>query len=142
MSLAVVLQWVATFYQFCREERSVQQHAKTLVDLCSMQGLPQLGWGKFLCGWALAEQEKGEEGLMLMHEGAATLQDAGEKFLQSYRLALLAEAYGRVGQAVDGLTVVSEALLLVDESDERFYEAELYRIKGELLLTQAGKLKE
>jgi len=53
-------------------------------------------------------------------------------------LAVLAEGYGRRGQPEVGLTVLSEALAAVDQSGVRFYEAELYRLKGEFLLVQAG----
>lgn len=60
---------------------------------------------------------------------------------RSFHLALLAEAYGKSGQAEEGLNVLAEAPQLVEKNDERFYEAELYRIKGELLLAQARKLK-
>ena len=55
-----------------------------------------------------------------------------------YYLALLAEAYGRGGQAGEGLTVVGEALAIVDKNEERWWEAELYRLKGELTLTQSS----
>ena len=57
-------------------------------------------------------------------------------------LALLAEAYGKVGRAEEGLTALAEALALVDKTGERYYEAELYRLKGELLLAQEGKLRD
>jgi predicted ATPase len=49
-------------------------------------------------------------------------------------LSLLAEAYGKVGQAEEGLMVLAEALAMVNKNGERFYEAELYRLKGELTL--------
>jgi predicted ATPase len=52
----------------------------------------------------------------------------------SHYLALLAEAYGTMGQPEAGLTVLTEALALVDTMGVRFMEAELYRLKGELLL--------
>jgi predicted ATPase len=51
---------------------------------------------------------------------------------------LLAGAYGSAGQAEDGLAALAEALTVIDKSGERFYEAELYRLRGELLLTQKG----
>jgi len=56
--------------------------------------------------------------------------------MQSYFLALLAEAYGKGGQAEEGLHVLAEALAHVDKTGERYYEAELYRLKGELTLQQ------
>jgi predicted ATPase len=49
-------------------------------------------------------------------------------------LELLAEAYGKSGQQEEGLTVLIEALRAVEETGEHFYEAELYRLRGEFLL--------
>ena len=65
-----------------------------------------------------------------MRQGLAACQATGAEILRPYFLALLAEAYGKVGQAEEGLTALAEALALVDKSGERFYEAELYRLKG------------
>ena len=59
----------------------------------------------------------------------------------SYYLVLLAEAYGKAGQAEEGLATLAEALSVVDKSGERFYEAELYRLKGELLLAQGKRVE-
>jgi predicted ATPase len=54
-----------------------------------------------------------------------------------YMLALLAERHGQSGAPEAGLTVLEEALTLVDKNDERWCEAELHRLKGELLLAQS-----
>jgi hypothetical protein len=51
-------------------------------------------------------------------------------------LGALAQGYGQGGQAEEGLRVIAEALAMVEKSEERWNEAELYRIKGELLLAQ------
>jgi predicted ATPase len=51
----------------------------------------------------------------------------------TYWLALLAEAYGKVGRAEEGLSALAEALGQVDKTGARLHEAELYRLKGELL---------
>jgi predicted ATPase len=56
--------------------------------------------------------------------------------VQPYLLALLAEAYGIMGQPEAGLTVLAEALTRVDTTGERWYAPELYRLKGELILLQ------
>ena len=53
-------------------------------------------------------------------------------------LPMLATAHAKVGQVEEGLSVVAEALAFVDKTGERFYEAELYRLKGELTLKQFG----
>jgi len=50
---------------------------------------------------------------------------------------MLAEAYGSTGQVEAGKCVLAEALTLVDTTEERWWEAELHRLKGELLLAQS-----
>ena len=62
----------------------------------------------------------------------------GGNLQRPYFLALLAEAYGKVGQTEEGLTVLVEALAIVDSTGERYWEAELHRRKGELVLIQQG----
>jgi predicted ATPase len=64
----------------------------------------------------------------------------GAEALQSYFLALLAEAYGRDEQVENGLRTVVEALAFVERTEERLYEAELYRLKGELLLNDERRM--
>lgn len=56
---------------------------------------------------------------------------------QPYYLALLAEAYGKAGRAEEGLILLADALAVAHKTDERWWEAELHRLKGELLLRQA-----
>ena len=85
-------------------------------------------------GWARAEQGQVEEGIAQIRQGLAIHQAIGVGILQSYYLALLVEVYGKAGQAEDGLAVLAEAPTVVDKSGARFYEAELYRLKGELTL--------
>ena len=58
----------------------------------------------------------------------------GAKGTRPYFLGLLAEAYGKVGQVEEGLTVLAEALAAAHNSGERYYEAQLHRLRGELLL--------
>jgi predicted ATPase len=93
-----------------------------------------VGQGVVLQGWARAEQGQIEEGITQIRQGLATRQAIGAGIFQSYHLALLAEAYGKAAQAEDGLAALAEALTVVDKSGERFYEAELYRLKGTLTL--------
>jgi predicted ATPase len=63
----------------------------------------------------------------------------GAELERPHWCALLAEAYGKVGQIEEGLTVLAEALAAVDENGDRYYEAELYRLKGELTLQQENQ---
>ena len=77
-----------------------------------------------------------------LHQGLADFRAIGSEISTSYYLALLAETYGRSGQAEAGLTVVDEALAIVDKNEERFFEAELYRLEGELMLQARGQSPE
>jgi predicted ATPase len=110
-----------------------------LVALCSEQGfaLP-LAWGSMERGWALAEQGRGEEGIAQIRQGLVAQQATGAEGLRAHFLGLLAETYGKMGQAEEGLSALSEALTLVNKTGERYYEAELYRLKGELTLAQSS----
>jgi predicted ATPase len=72
-----------------------------------------------------------------MRQGLAAWQATGQELGRPVFLALLAEAYGKVGQAEAGLSVIAEALALMDKIGERDHEAELYRLQGELFLRHA-----
>ena len=69
-----------------------------------------------------------------MEEGLATHRTLGAELVQPYYLAMLTETYGKRGQREVGVRVVAEALTKTDTHGERWWEAELYRLKGELLL--------
>jgi predicted ATPase len=85
-------------------------------------------------GWELARAKRVEEGIAQMRQSLAALQATGSQLLRPYHLALLAEACGIGGQIETGLRALDEGLMAADDHAERFYEAELHRLKGELLL--------
>jgi TOMM system kinase/cyclase fusion protein len=133
-SLAHALGLTAMTHQFRQERQATQEWAEAAITLSTEQGFPLwMALGTILRGWTLAAQGHGEEGLAQMHQGLEAWRGTGTEALRSYFLALLAEAYGELGLTEAGLTVLVEALAIVDRSGERFYEAELYRLKGELL---------
>jgi predicted ATPase len=137
--LSVALGVAAEFHQFRREEDAAQACAEACIRLATEQGFTQsMVMSSILRGWALARQGQGEEGIAHMRQGLAAYQAMGVKRGLPSFLALLAEAYGNVGRAEAGLRVLTEALALVDSTGERWYESELYRLKGELLLQQSS----
>ncbi len=73
-----------------------------------------------------------------MRQGLDAQRATGAEVGRPCLLALLAEAYGKVGQAEEGFAVLAEALAIVHKNGERWYEAELYRLKGELTLAQSS----
>lgn len=84
-----------------------------------------MGFTTFDRGQGLAAQGQGEAGIALMHQGLAAMQAMEQKQGLSIWNALLAEAYGRVGQAEEGLRLLTEALAHVDHTGVRVYEAEV-----------------
>jgi predicted ATPase len=73
-----------------------------------------------------------------MQQGLASFQATGAELGWLDHLPWLARAYGKVGRVEEGLAVLTEALTVVDNTGARAYEAELYRLRGELLLMQEG----
>jgi len=73
-----------------------------------------------------------------MRQGLAALEETNTDLVRPQFLALLAEALGKTGRANEGLRLMEQALELVHRKGERYYHAELYRLKGELLLVQSG----
>ena len=137
-SLAATLSVATAVHQFRREERAVQERAEAVIALSTERGFSfWLATGSFFRGWALAEQGQRGEGIAQMRRGLGDVQAAGSENSWSHWLALLAETYGKAGQIEDGLTVLAEALAAAEKNEERMYEAELYRLKGELVL-QSG----
>ncbi|MCI0440970.1 MAG: hypothetical protein L0177_17850, partial [Chloroflexi bacterium] len=90
-----------------------------------------------LQGWALVAQGQREAGLRQIQQGLAAARATGAEVSQPYCLALLAEAYGQVGQIEAGLQTLAEALTLADKNGERSWEAELQRLQGEFLLRRS-----
>jgi predicted ATPase len=138
-SLAWALIYVVWFHQFRREGQAAQARAEAAMTLATEQGFAQIAaCGTISRGWALAEQGKRAEGMRQMRQGQAALRAMGAETMQSWVLALLAEAHEKGGQAAEGLALLAEAFAVVDKNDEHFYEAELYRLQGELTLHQCN----
>jgi predicted ATPase len=114
-----------------------QAHAKEGIELATAQGFPFWEtWDTILHGWTRAQLGQGKEGAAEIHNALA-LYPAVE--FRTWNLALLAEASEKAGAVDEGLRVLTEALAMVEQTGERFYEAELYRLKGQLMLqSQTG----
>jgi predicted ATPase len=69
-----------------------------------------------------------------MRRGLAAKRARGAEIKVPYYFGLLAEAHRRANRIADGMSLLNEALELVERTDERWYEAELYRLMGEMLI--------
>jgi predicted ATPase len=128
--------YYGAFTHLCRREvRRAGELAAALMDLCHEHGFALLfAGGRILHGRSLAELGQPAEGIREMREGLADWQATGALSHRPYQLALLAEAFAREGRAEDGLTAITEALAVASATGERFWEAELHRLRGEFLL--------
>jgi predicted ATPase len=141
-TLIVTLHAAAQLHQLRREARATQERAEASSSLATELGFTVLLPAEtILRGWALAEQEEIDKGTSQMQQGLAAWQAMGMKFARPFFLAFLAKAYKEVGKAEEGLTVLAEALALVDQTGGHMPEAELNRLKGELLLQKEFKVQ-
>jgi predicted ATPase/class 3 adenylate cyclase len=138
-TLALTLLWSALLYQLRREPQLALAQAEAELVLCTEQGFTLYRtWGTVLRGWALAAQGQGAEGIAQIHEGFAAFRATGTGVFWPWFLALLAEACGQAGQINEGLRASEEALEALQTHEDRVYEAEVYRLKGDLLLQNSA----
>ncbi|MGH8586403.1 MAG: hypothetical protein ACREWE_09560 [Gammaproteobacteria bacterium] len=126
----------AFFYQLRRDDQTAQARAEAAIDLVGEHGFSPF-WGAhgtLVRGWALAQQGQAEEGIAHMRHALDVFQTIGFHRLRPYNLQLLAEALRKAGRAQEGLAVLAEALATGRRTGERWYDAELYRLKAELTL--------
>jgi predicted ATPase len=131
------LSWGAALYHLRREAQRVRQLADATVALASEQAISLFNaHGMVLGGWALVNQGRGEEGLAQLRSGIAAYRATGARIECSHWLGLLAEACGEANQSAEGLRALDVAFAEIQRNDMRYYEAELHRLRGELLLKQ------
>jgi predicted ATPase len=125
--------------QMRRDVSAVHEHAEAAVALSTEQGFPLwLAGGTILRGWALALQGQGEEGMAQVRQGIAAWRATGAVLHIPYFCTLLADVSAHLGHPDDGLQALAEAYTLVEQYEERFWEAEVCRLRGVLLLRQPG----
>jgi predicted ATPase len=132
-TLAFALNLTTYFYQFCHEGTDVREQAEACLTLSTEHGFAyRVAVATIMRGWALAAAGQLEEGVVQMQEGLAAQRVTGSGIVHPYYLALQAEISGKMGQPEKGLTALAEASALRQRTGEGWYEAELYRLKGEL----------
>jgi predicted ATPase/class 3 adenylate cyclase len=124
--------------ELCGDSQVTQARATALVKLSRDQGFPfLLAGGHIHCGAALVAQGQSDTGIGQILEGLAIWQSTGAELWRPYFLAMLARAYGQAGKADEGLATLSEALTVVTRTGEHWFEPELNRLKGEMLLARS-----
>jgi predicted ATPase len=134
-SLAYALFFKAWLHQLRRESAETLKWAEAAIAHATEHGLVQwAAFGKSLLGWARACQGQSAEGISQMREALDIYQSIGSEISRPHFLALLAEALGQAGEPHQGLSALTEALDLALSTGGRYYEAEIHRLRGDLLL--------
>jgi predicted ATPase len=116
---------------------AVHEHAEATVALSTEQGFTQwAAQGTSLRGWALAMRGQGEEGMTQIRQGIAAMRATGAALNVPYFSTVLADVAAHLGHPEDGLQALAEAHTLVEHHEERYWEAEVARLRGMLLLRQ------
>jgi class 3 adenylate cyclase/predicted ATPase len=125
--------------QFRRDVPAVLDHAEAGVALATAQDFPQCAaQGTVSRGWALAMQGQGEAGMAQVRQGITALRATGQALTVPYLCTVLADVAAHLGHTEDGLQTLAEAHTLVELQQERWWEAEVHRLRGVLLLRQLG----
>jgi predicted ATPase len=140
---ASIYVWSAWLHQYRREASLAQAQAEKAIALCLQHGISYwLEHAAILLGWALAQQGEIEAGIARIREGIATMQTMEAHLHQPAFLALLAEVYAQAGQPAQGLAALDEASARAEATGERWSQAEIYRLQGELRLRQGANTQE
>jgi predicted ATPase/DNA-binding winged helix-turn-helix (wHTH) protein len=147
-TLVVAGHFAAQLHQLRGEISLVYERAKEAVELADEYGLELwLAFGLIELGWAEAELGNTHQGIERMQRALTAYKATGAKLWSSYSLQLFADQLAKAGRVEEALATITEALEYAEQSGEGYSLAELYRIKGQLilktddpfLLTRAGK---
>jgi class 3 adenylate cyclase/predicted ATPase len=131
--------WVcaAIVSQLRREVSAVREQADAAVTRATEQGFPLwAAYGTSLRGWALALQDQDETGLAQLRQGIVASRATGAALFAPFYGTMLADVAAHLGHTADGLQVLAEAYALVEQQEECWWEAEICRLRGVVLLQQ------
>lgn len=140
-SLAHAFLFSSFVHQLRREQRIAQEHASAVIAISIEHGLVMYqAMATIMAGWSLIDEGQPALAIEQIKAGLVALKSTGTELVRPHFLALLADALGTASLPEEGLTVLDEAVELVNRTQEAYYLAELYRLKGELLLIQSNNL--
>jgi predicted ATPase len=124
------------------EWTSLLRHVEEALELSNRHGFALFrAWGEAFQGCALAALGRAEEGLPILYRGLAVTRAIGQVLHLPQTLTMLAYAYGKAGQPAEGLRVLAGAAELAETTQDRWAEAELCRVRGDLLLAMGRALE-
>ena len=133
LSFALALR--AMIFSFRREPALAQALSAEAIVLSQENGFPEwLTFGHFIHGWAWIELGNLHQGIAELESTIADCRRIGGQPRQQYNISLVAYAYAQMGQSEKGLSMLNEALTEIERTGEKVDQAEMLRLKGEILL--------
>jgi predicted ATPase len=140
---ALAATYLAMLQQLCADEGTARTSAEEALALTTEYKAPYYrAWSAILVSYALACDRPGEATITNLRESIAAFIASGARLRLPYYLGLLAQVCGRVGCAEDGLAAVDEGMAAARAHNERWWDAELHRVRGELLLSGGAEAHE
>ena len=142
-TLAYALNWATWLHIHLGDAPAAHEYAQASIALASEHGFAFWEASSIILGgWTIILQGRAAEGISQMREGLGKLRATGTAGALPGYLGLLAQGLMRVGRIEDGLVALEDGLAAVEDRGERWPEAELHRLKGELLLAQGASAAE
>jgi predicted ATPase len=135
------LDFVTWVHVLRREEHAAQASIAALMEIAPEHGFQfLLADSRVLHGWILAAQGMEAAGLQQVQPAIAAYEATGAVMSRPSHLMLLAKVYGKAGQTEEGLAALTRARAVADHTGEKSYEAELYRLQGDLTLAKSHRV--
>ncbi len=137
-SMARSLHLDAVLRQFVGDWQAVRADAEEAIAIATEQNIALVqAVGPIMLGWALVRRGQEVDGASKIRQGVEAYRDTGAVFQLPHLMVPLAEAARALGRPEEGLDVLAEAMAIVENTGERYFEAELHRLKGEMLLARS-----
>jgi predicted ATPase len=142
-SLGLTLYFASLVAQVLGDVARAAEHAEASRRIATEHDLAMLqAWSTGVVGWCAAENGDPDRGIALLIEAIAALQATQSRHLMCYLLGLLAETQMKSGHHAEAMKAAEEGIALAEASGERYYDAELHRLRGEMLASSPNGGKQ
>jgi predicted ATPase len=140
VSQVLALSYLAMLLHFCRQVDAAKAQAEAALALAiQREATFYRHWAPIIVQWAIGSMHPGPAELSALRQAIDEYCATGARLRLPYYLSLLADIYAKAGQPAEALATIDEALTVSTKQNERWWDAELYRLRGELLLLQGAE---
>lgn len=133
-SKSIALSFAALLHQLRRDVASTRKLAEETISLCMEHGIETfLEMGNVMLGWAQNEESPDSSGVQLIRKGIAAWRATGANLVVPHFQQILAAALLESGNHSDALAAIEQALALIQATGDHSFEAECWRLKGDLI---------